>query len=434
MNDRVYDALVIGAGFAGLTAARDLAKDGKRVLIVEARDRIGGRTWYGQFADTTHMVEFGGGWVDPVYNEAIMREVERYGIGLAECPDGENQISVLDGATYDSICPLAPADVIGLERALVPILRAGRAIDPEAPLDLQDTAALDVPLDQYLDAFELPAKLRELIGAWNRTSGGCEEADISALHFLSWVPSLDGSAVTIAHFPSHVFADGTVSLAQALLDDSGCEVAYDAPVEGIAETADGVEVVTHGGEIFRGRAAVVAVPLNCWGDIEFRPGLSEAKQAGAEIGQSGTTTKLWALATGLPEKLQGIGERATPLDTFTAQFPVPEGDLVVGFSTRERGLDVGDTAAVQAAFREFIPAVEITKTDTHDWAADPYAKGTWCAAPAGLLSRYASGMAADEGRLIFAGSDIAHAFRGWMTAAVESGAGAASRVSALLSD
>jgi monoamine oxidase len=432
MNHDSYDALVIGAGFAGLTAARDLAKDGKRVLIIEARDRIGGRTWYRPFADTEHMIEVGGGWVDPVFNQAIMREVERYGIGLAECPDGENQVAVLAGATYDSICPLAPADVIGLERALVPILRDARRIDPKVGLDLQDTADLDVPLDQYLDAFDLPVKLRELIGAWNRTSGGCEEADISALHFLSWVPSLDGSAVTIAHFPSHVFADGTVSLAKALLDDAGCDIAFERPVETVTQTADGVEVLARGGERFRGRAAVIAVPLNCWADIDFQPGLSPAKQAGAAIGQSGTTTKLWALATGLPPKLQGVGERATPIDTFTAQFPVDEGDLVVGFSTRERGLDVGDPAAVEAALRAFVPDARVTRSDTHDWSEDPFAKGTWCAAPAGLLSKHASGLTADEGRLFFAGSDIAHEFRGWMTAAVDSGGAAASRVSTLL--
>lgn len=432
MSNENYDALVIGAGFAGLTAARDLAREGKNVLVVEARDRIGGRTWYRPFADTDYKIEVGGGWVDPVFNQAVMREVERYDIPLAECPDGENQVAVLDGTTFDSICPLAPADVIGLERALVPILRAGRAIDPKVPLDQQDTADLDVPLDQYLDAFDLPVKLRELIGAWNRTSGGCEEADMSALHFLSWVPSLDGSAVSIAHFPSHVFAQGTVSLAQALRDDAGCDIAFDQPVETIAQTAAGVEVQTRGGERFRGRAAIVAVPLNCWGDIEFRPGLSPAKQACAEIGQSGTTTKFWALATGLPAKLQGVGERATPLDTFTAQFPVDEGDLVVGFSTRERGLDVRDPAAMEDALRQFAPEVQVTKSDTHDWVEDPFAKGTWCAAPAGLLSKYSGGLGADEGRLVFAGSDVAHEFRGWMNGAVDSGGQAAARVAAHL--
>jgi monoamine oxidase len=432
MSSENYDALVIGAGFAGLTAARDLTKDGKRVLIVEARERIGGRAWYRPFADTAQYIEMGGGWVDPVFNTAIMREVERYDIPLAECPVGESQVAVLDGVSYDSLCPLSIDDVLGLERGLFPILEAARRIDPNVPLDLQHTEDLDVPLDEYLDALNLPVKLRKLMSGWNRLNTGCEEADVSALHLLSWIPSLDGSAVSLAHFPSHRFTNGTASLERALLEDAACDIAFEAPVESVTHTAEHVEVVARGGDRFRARGAVIAVPLNCWSDIEFRPALSSAKQVCAGIGQSGTTTKLWALATGLPSKLQGIGDRATSIDTFTAEFHLDEGDLVVGFSTRERGLDATDTAAVEAALREFAPDARVTKVDSHDWVEDPYAKGTWCAAPAGLLSKHASGLGADEGRLVFAGSDLAHAFRGWMTGAVESGGAAASRLSALL--
>jgi monoamine oxidase len=423
MNGDTYDALVIGAGFAGLTAARDLAKDGKRVLIIEARDRIGGRTWYRPFADTAYSVEMGGGWVDPVFNVALMREIERYGIVLAETPVGESQVAVLDGRRYDSIYPLSVEDVLGLERALFQILEAA------VPLDRQDTADLDVPLDEYLDALDLPLRVRRIAGAWIRTNAGCEEPDVSALHLLSWIPSLNGSAITVAHFPSHRFAEGSARLHQALLADAACDVVLETPVESVTQTVERVEVRARSGETFRGRAAVVAVPLNCWSDIAFEPALSPAKRAGAATGQSGTTNKLWALTTGLPRKLQAIGDRAMAIDTFTAQLQVDEGDLVVGFSTRERELDVTDPAAVETALQAFVPSARVLKVDSHDWVADPYAKGTWCAAPAGLLSKHAAGLAEDEGRLIFAGSDLAHAFRGWITGAVESGGAAASRLS-----
>jgi monoamine oxidase len=97
MNGNTYDAIVIGAGFAGLTAARDLARDGNRVLIVEARDRIGGRAWYRPFADTGFSIELGGNWVDPDGNAALMAEVERYGVRLSESPRPENHVSLLDG-------------------------------------------------------------------------------------------------------------------------------------------------------------------------------------------------------------------------------------------------------------------------------------------------------------------------------------------------
>jgi monoamine oxidase len=434
MSDETYDALVVGAGFAGLTAARDLAKDGKRVLIIEARDRIGGRAWYRPFADTTQQIEMGGGWVDPMYNKALMKEVERYAIPLAEATVAEHVAFVLDGVRTDAPCPLDGEDMLGLERGVFKILTDARDLDPHTPLDQQDTAELDVPLDQYLDALDLPVRVRQLMGAWNRVNTGCEEADVSALHLLAWIPSLDHSALLLAHFPSHRFANGTIDLEQTLLDDSGADIAFEKVVASVAQTDDHVEVTTAGGERFRGRGAVIALPLNCWGDVEFSPPLSPAKQVGAQQGQAGTTQKLWALATGLPTKLQAVGERATEIDAFSAQYHLDEGDLVVGFSTRERGLDIGDPAAVEAALRVFAPDVRVLEVDSHDWLADPYAKGTWCSMRPGMLSRHAAGLGADEGRLVFAGSDISHAFRGWMTAALDTGSAAAARLSARLAD
>ena len=107
---------------------------------------------------------------------------------------------------------------------------------------------------------------------------------------------------------------------------------------------------------------------------------------------------------------------------------------MVGFSTRERGLDARDPKAMEAALRQFAPEVQVAKSDTHDWVEDPFAKGTWCAMPAGLLSQHAAGLGADEGRLFFAGSDVAHEFRGWMNGAVDSGGQAASRLAALLAE
>jgi monoamine oxidase len=434
MTGETYDALVIGAGFAGLTAARDLAEDGKHVLILEARNRIGGRAWYRQFADTSQHVEMGGGWVDPMYNTALMKEVERYAIPLAEATVAEHVAFVLDGVRSEAPCPLNGEDMLGLERGVFRILDAVRHLDPHTPLDQQDTAELDVPLDQYVDALNLPVRVRRLIGAWNRVNAGCEEADVSALHLLSWIPSLDHSALLLAHFPSHRFANGTIDLEQTLLDDSGADIALESPIASVTQTEGRVEVTTVGGARFRGRGAVIAVPLNCWGDIEFSPALSPAKRIGAERGQAGTTQKLWALTTGLPSKLQAVGDRATAIDAFSAQYHLDEGDLVVGFSTRERGLAISDPVAVEAALREFAPEARVSKVDSHDWFADPYAKGTWCAMRPGMLSQNATGLGADEGRLVFAGSDISDAFRGWMTAALDTGGTAAARLSALLAE
>ncbi|WP_458316509.1 flavin monoamine oxidase family protein [Mycolicibacterium brisbanense] len=436
MNGVTYDALVIGAGFAGLTAARDLAKDGKKVLIVEARDRIGGRAWYRPFADTSFSIELGGNWIDIDGNVALMAEVERYGVELSTSPQAENHVSRLEGVLSHAACPITEDEQRALEQLAQRVLVDVRRIDSSLPLDQQDVADLDVPLDSYLDGFGLATPVRELVGAWTRENTGCHESQISALHLMSWIPNLNNNVLALGHTPTHRFAAGTIDLLQRMLDDSGAELRLSTPVLAVTQSAEHVEVRTQGGEILRARGAVIALPLNCLTDVSFTPALSQAKTAGAAIGQSGAAKKLWALVTDLPPKLLGVGGHDEPIDVFFTDFPADEtglvGDLVVGFSTQERPLDILDREDMEVAIRRYVPEAGVVKVDGHDWLADPYAKGTWCAAPAGLLSKYASALEATEGRLVFAGSDIAHAFRGWMEGAVATGTTAAGRLSAIL--
>lgn len=438
MNEQSYDAVVVGAGFAGVTAARDLAQAGKRVLIVEARDRIGGRTYYRQFADTSFSVELGGNWLDPVKNIALMAEVERYGVELSYSPQAEHHVNLLGGVLSHEACPITDDDRVVLEQFVQEVLTQVRRIDSTLPLDQQGVADLDVPLGSYLDRFALSVPLRELMGAWIRQESGCHESQISALHLMSWIPDLDYDVLAIGHQPSHRFVSGTIDLLQRMVDDSGAELRLSAPVTGVRQSTEHVEIHTQGGDVLRARGAVIALPLNCITDIAFEPALSPEKAAGAAIGQCGKGKKMWALVGDLPPKLVGVGGQDSPIDVFFTDYPIDEtglgGDLVVGFSTEDRPLNILDQEDMEAAFRRYVPEAKVLKLDGYDWGADPYAKGTWCAAPPGLLSAYASALEANEGRLVFAGSDIAHAFREWMEGAVATGAAAATRLSVILDD
>jgi monoamine oxidase len=435
MND-IYDAVVIGAGFAGITAARDLSDQGKRVLILEARDRIGGRTWYRPFADTDFPVEMGGNWVDHVGNPALMAEVERYGVELSTSPVAESHISLLDRVRSESSCPIGREDVLALERFTAETGAHVRRIDPALPLDTQDVADLDVPLDGYLDRFGFSTTLRQLMGAWIRQETGCDESQVSALHLMTWIPLLDYNVLAIGATPTHRFAHGTIDLQQRMLDDSSAELRLSSPVQGITQSGNRVQVRLQSGEVVEARGVVVALPLNCINDLVYDPPLSPEKAAGAAMGQSGAALKMWALVSHLPPKLLAIGENDALIDVFFTDYPVGEtdlgGDLVVGFATPESPLDILDRDQVEGAIRRFVPEAAVLKVDGHDWVSDPYSKGTWCSPPAGLLSQYSSALQAPEGRLVFAGSDVAHAFRGWMEGAIATGGVAATRLAEII--
>src|SRR5688500_9600202 len=93
----IYDAIVIGGGFAGLTAARDFADQGQSVVVLEARDRLGGRTWTRAVADTDQQVDVGGQWIEPQRQINVVREIERYGISVGRSPDALSYPTLLNG-------------------------------------------------------------------------------------------------------------------------------------------------------------------------------------------------------------------------------------------------------------------------------------------------------------------------------------------------
>ena len=84
----MYDVVVIGGGFAGVTAARELRWRGYRVLILEGRDRLGGRTWTSEFAGQP--VEMGGTWVH-WFQPHVWAEITRYGLQITESPRADEQ-------------------------------------------------------------------------------------------------------------------------------------------------------------------------------------------------------------------------------------------------------------------------------------------------------------------------------------------------------
>ena len=85
------DVVVVGAGIAGLVAARDLGKRGRRVTVLEARDRLGGRTWTRRVAGTDVVAEFGGTWFDRTLQPAIGAEVDRYRLAV-DAGDGFERV------------------------------------------------------------------------------------------------------------------------------------------------------------------------------------------------------------------------------------------------------------------------------------------------------------------------------------------------------
>jgi len=427
-----YEVIVIGGGFAGITAARDLRAAGHSVVVFEARDRLGGRTYYREFGDTTQKVEFGGTWIAPRWQPNIGAEIDRYGAALVESPQGQEFAWAIGGEMRRGPVAVPTDEWLDFERAVVELSIAGRRIKFGQPLDQQDLGDLDISYEQYIDNMGLPKKTRDFILAWSCFCFGAEPKDASALAFLVWVAGFDNSAIAICWSVTEKLANGTGGLIKDIADDSGADIIFETPIRTIGASDDGVTITTRAGDRFRGKTLVCAAPLNTWESFEFLPGLSEGKAEIAAQKQTGHATKVWALVRNVPGNFYGAGWDTT-LKWIATEYNTPEGDLIVGFGTTPDELDVTDSSAVTASIKQFLPDAEVVATDAHDWNADEFAQGTWMAFRPGQAMRFASVIQETEGRIVFAGSDLASGWVGWMDGAVESGHRAARDALAILS-
>jgi monoamine oxidase len=427
-----YEAIVIGAGFSGLTAARDLHDAGRSVLVLEGRERLGGRTWYKPYPGSGKSIEYGGTWVAPRWQPHIKAELERYSVGLIESPVPSQFAWSLGGEMSRAPSPLPIDEWLGFEQAIRAIDNAASRIRfGEEPLDQRGLEDLDVPFDSWLRGIEVPPKTRDFVMAWAGFFFGAPCSEVSALHILSWVAGFENSAVAWYVAVSEKLAHGTLALINSLAEDSGAEIRLSAPVAAVESRDDGVMVTTRDGQAHTGGTAVVATPVNTWHELNMSPPLGSAKSAMAAERMAGHATKIWALVRNVGGNFYGVGWD-TKIKWLATEYSTPDGDLLVGFGTSPQELDVTDGNAVADAVREFLPDAEVVSTDAHDWNADEFSQGTWMAYRPGQVMRHASGLQRPEGRVTFASSDLASGWAGWIDGAVESGHRAARTAAEML--
>jgi monoamine oxidase len=415
------DVVVVGAGFAGITASRDLREAGVDAIVLEGRERIGGRTWYAEIPGTGVMAEYGGMFISRESQPALAEEIERYGVEIMPARADPDVFTWVNGAErhqgQEALERLRKElDASGLDAALAEVRAALAARD-------RGLAALDVSSAEWVHGLDVSDEAGDFLRAFLVSMGGAPLARCSALPLLWDMAELGYSPLDVFVDIGELFADGTVSLLTPMAE--GLDVRLGSTVVAIDHDADRVRVELADGSSVTAPSGIVALPLNCWADVAFTPALSPPKARIAAEGHVGQVSKVLAVVGEAPETYLGIGWN-TPINAGFLTRDVDERrGLFTGFSVEDR-VDLKDPNAMAAAVHAHLPSAEVLVATGHDWVTDPFSKGTWLAIPTGW---FADGsfdrLIESEGALAFAGSDIAEEGAGWIEGAISSGRAAA---------
>jgi monoamine oxidase len=417
MNDT--DVVVVGAGFAGLTVARELRRRGVAVLVLEARDRIGGRTWTDNRLGRP--LEMGGTWVHWTQPH-IWSEITRYDLEITRSPVPRRAFWHAGGRVHEG----SPDELFGLlDPGMTAMLADTREwFDrPYEPFLRADCDALDdrTVLDR-IGALDLPVDERELLeGMWALNFNAPPEV-AGLTQALRWCSAASGSwQLLFESCATYKLKDGTTALASAIAADAGADIRFGTVVAAVDQDADGVTVTAESGETFRASQAVVTLPLNVLGTIRFEPGLpAHARQASQGL-------KTWITVRGEVEPFVVMGGKDLPLTFAQTEYTGDGNTILVGFGPEAARLRPDDVDAVAKAFALWRPDLEVLEVAGHDWVADRFSGETWPMLRPGQL-RQLQALQQPHGRVYLAGSDYATGWAGFIDGAVESGLRTARRL------
>jgi monoamine oxidase len=449
------DVVVVGAGFSGLTAARALAKAGKRVVVLEARNRVGGRVKAGMIAGRA--VDVGGMWA-AASQTRILELIKEFGFELVPQYEAGKNITEANHKRFEG----AGASYGWGKTKDAEAERVAKAIDELSegvPLDAPWKAAKAVEWDTMSanDWFERNTRDPEILSTLRGLTRGILTADayqVSFLYFLFYMRSGDsfesqagfGQGTTQAWTVRETMHGVAAKMAESFsMGSAGGEkgsIVFESPVRAILQTDAGVAVESDKGK-WEAEYAIVCLPPPLALRIRYEPILPPQREILLQHMPMGSVVKYWVAYEKPFWRTRGYSGMITS-DELPSNLVCADGTLsdvgpgfLVGFMEARGGVEWTGKSMEERKKKVVARLVSFWGADAakpieyedQDWPSDPWSRGCYMASPGpGILSGVGAAIRVPHGRAHWAGTETADRWAGYIDGAVRSGERAAGEV------
>ena len=446
------EVVVVGAGLAGLSAARTLMNEGVEVLVLEARDRVGGRT-HSVVEDDGRIIEYGGQWVGPTQDRALGL-VEEFGLDtFTQHSDGAN-LQVTEGTRleYHGAIPTGdPVQAADLIDAMVELTMRAMEIDPASPWTHPMAGMLDATtLETWIGAQPYSDGAKNWLRTLTRALFPAEPGEISLLHALFYLRSGGGVEKMIGTINSAQetrISRGSQQLSLNLAQLLGDRVRLGCPVNRIDHSAESVTVHHDGGAV-TARRAIVAIPPVLAGRIRYSPPMPGERDQLTQRSFMGSVIKVHVVYDRPFWRDAGLSGHVTSdaghvQITFDQSHPERAEGVIVGFIDAHLGRVASRLTPEQrqavvvddlvGMFGE--QASEPLAYYERSWIDEEWSRGCYVGMlTPGTWSTLGHALREPVGPIHWAGTETALIWNGYMDGAIRSGEDAAAAVLTELTD